>query len=349
MSETTSVAYYRKYRPKNFKEVLGQEHIVKALQGAIGEGRIFHAYLFAGPRGTGKTSLARIFAREIGTTDKDIYELDAASNTSVEDIRELTEGARTLPFESKKKVYIIDEVHMLSKSAFNAFLKTLEEPPQHVVFILATTELEKLPDTVISRCQSFYFKKPTSEILIKAIERVAKGEGFEIDKKGAELIAMLGDGSFRDTIGIFEQVGNTTKDGKINIEDVEAITGSPRGETIHSLIRSILDKDLERSIMILRKIMASNVDMNIFLKMLLRDLRSILLMKVAPEMEKEILSEISEEEAVIFKDLKIHKNSGILSLILKEFISVSNEISRSPIPELPIELALVRIISSDDK
>lgn len=348
MSET-NIAYYRKYRPKNFKEVLGQDPIVKALQGAIAEGRIFHAYLFAGPRGTGKTSLARIFAREIGTTDKDIYELDAASNTSVEDIRELTEGARTLPFESKKKVYIIDEVHMLSKSAFNAFLKTLEEPPQHVVFILATTELDKLPDTVISRCQSFSFKKPNNEILRKAIERVAKGEGFEIDKTGAELIAMLGDGSFRDTIGIFEQVSNTTKKGKIKIEDVEAITGSPRGEIIHALIRCILDRELEGAILSLRKITASNIDMKVFLKMMLRDMRLILLMKVAPEMEREILSEISEEEAKIFKELKEHKNSGILSLVLKEFVSLSGEIAKATIPELPIELALIRLISINEK
>ena len=344
-----NIAYYRKYRPKSFKEVLGQEHIVKALQGAIQEGRIFHAYLFAGPRGTGKTSLARIFAREIGTSEKDIYELDAASNTSVEDIRELTEGARTLPFESEKKVYIIDEVHMLSKSAFNAFLKTLEEPPQHVVFILATTELEKLPDTVVSRCQFFTFKKPTNEVLKKAIERVAKGEGFEIDKSGADLIAMLGDGSFRDTIGIFEQVSNTTKGGKIKVEDVEAITGSPRGEIIHQLIRAILDNHLKNSIILLRKVADSNVDMKVFLKMILRDMRLIMLLKIAPEMEGEILSEISAEEAKVFNELKNHKNAESLSKILREFVSVGNELNHTNIPELPIELALIRLIPQNEK
>ena len=170
----SNIAFYRKYRPSSFKEVLGQKNIVEALKGAIDQGRIFHAYLFTGSRGTGKTSIARIFAKEIGTSDKDIYELDAASNTSVEDIREIIEGSRTLPFESEKKVYIIDEVHMLSKSAFNAFLKTLEEPPKHVVFIMATTETHKLPTTVVSRCQSFSFKKPSNEIIRKALERVAK-------------------------------------------------------------------------------------------------------------------------------------------------------------------------------
>ena len=207
-----TVAFYRKYRPKSFKEVLGQESIVNALSGSIDRDSISHAYLFIGPRGTGKTSIARIFAREIGTSEKDIYELDAASNTGVDDIREITDGARTLPFESKRKVYIIDEVHMLSKGAFNAFLKTLEEPPAHSMFILATTEAHKVPDTVASRCQSFTFKKPSNEILKKAIERVAKGEEMIIDKSSADLLALLGDGSFRDTIGLFEQVSNISKD-----------------------------------------------------------------------------------------------------------------------------------------
>ena len=343
-----NIAFYRKYRPHSFKEVLGQDHIVKALSGAIDKDQVFHAYLFSGPRGTGKTSMARIFAREIGTTEKDIYELDAASNTSVEDIRELTEGARTLPFESKRKVYIIDEVHMLSKSAFNAFLKTLEEPPAHVVFILATTEMHKLPETVISRCQSFAFRKPSNETLKKNIEKVAKAEGLEIDKGSADLIAMLGDGSFRDTLGIFEQVSNIAKSKKIKIEDVEAITGSPRGEIIHSLIKSILDKELETAIRLLRKIVEGNIDMKIFLKMLLRDLRLVMLLKFAPEMEKEILSEVSDEEAKVFKDLKSHKNIAILPQALKELLTASGEIGHSIIPELPLELALIRLLGQKD-
>jgi len=172
-----NVVLYRKYRPQSLKEVIGQDHIVKTLEGAIKLGNISHAYLFAGSRGTGKTSVARILARAVGTSSNDISEIDAASNRGIDNVRELREAVNTLPFESPYKVYIIDEVHMLTKEAFNALLKTLEEPPKHVIFILATTELEKLPETVVSRCQLFTFKKPSQMILREMIVKVAKKEG----------------------------------------------------------------------------------------------------------------------------------------------------------------------------
>ncbi len=343
-----SIAFYRKYRPRNFKEVLGQENIVSALEGAIIQGKVFHAYLFTGSRGTGKTSIARIFAKEIGTSDKDIYELDAASNTSVEDIREIIEGSRTLPFESQKKVYIIDEVHMLSKSAFNAFLKTLEEPPQHVVFVLATTETHKLPATVVSRCQSFSFKKPSNEIIKKAIERVAKGEGYEIDKNALDLIATLGEGSFRDAIGIFDQVSNTVKNKKIKIEDIESLTGAPRGEIIHGIIKAILDKETEVAISFLHKAIEANVEMKVFLRLILRDLRIILLLKFAPEMGKKLSDELSEVEVKIFEEMKEHRNISILPKALREFIFLLGEINHSSVSEMQIELALISLLGQKD-
>ena len=161
----STMVMYRRYRPTTFKDVVGQDHVVEALERSIKNKTIGHAYLFAGGRGTGKTSVARIFASEIGCTEKDLYEMDAASNRGIDDVRAIRDAVSTMPFESPYKVYIIDEAHMLTKEAFNALLKTLEEPPPHAVFILATTEAEKIPETVVSRCQTFNFKKPTQKIL----------------------------------------------------------------------------------------------------------------------------------------------------------------------------------------
>ena len=190
----SALALYRKYRPASFAEVRDQEHIVSVLEGAIKKKQIPHALLFAGSRGTGKTTLARIFAREIGTSEIDLYEIDAASNRGIDDIRELKEAVHTLPYESARKVYIIDEVHMLTKEAFNALLKTLEEPPAHVVFILATTEEDKLLDTIKSRCQVFRFRAPSRGVLAKTVIDVAKKEGFKLKLEAADLIGVEADG-----------------------------------------------------------------------------------------------------------------------------------------------------------
>ncbi|MBI2049170.1 MAG: DNA polymerase III subunit gamma/tau [Parcubacteria group bacterium] len=216
---------YRKYRPQIFKEMLGQEHIVSALEAIAKSGAPAHAYLFAGSRGTGKTSAARIFARSIGCAPEDLYEIDAASNRGIDDVRELREAVQTTPFKSPYKVYIIDEAHMLTTPAFNALLKTLEEPPRHVVFILATTDAEKLPDTVISRCQTFQFKKPGRALLTKMVARVAEKEGFAVEHAASDLIALLGDGSFRDTHGVLQKVLGALGNGKkISRDFVEKIT-----------------------------------------------------------------------------------------------------------------------------
>jgi len=234
---------YRKYRPQSFKEVLGQEHIVEALEGAIKLGRVSHAYLFSGSRGTGKTSVARILAKALGTSESDLYEIDAASNRGIDDIRLLREGVSAVPFESQYKVYIVDEVHMLTKEAFNALLKTLEEPPPHVIFILATTELEKVPETIISRCQTFTFKRPSQKILKEAAERISKKEGFSIESPAAELVALLADGSYRDAHGILQKAMGASADKKILLSEVEKITGSPRGTLVNSLIEAIEKRD----------------------------------------------------------------------------------------------------------
>lgn len=200
-------ALYRAYRPQKFADVAGQDHIVDALSAQVKGGTVAHAYLFSGSRGLGKTSIARIFAREVGATEKDIYEIDAASHTGVDHVRELIDGVYTLPFESPYKVYILDEAHMLSKGAWNALLKTLEEPPAHVIFILATTELGKVPETVLSRCQVYEFKKPTREGVVRLVTRIAKKEGYELEAGVADLVALLCEGSYRDALSVLEKIG----------------------------------------------------------------------------------------------------------------------------------------------
>ena len=201
MSET-HIALYRKYRPQTFDDVVGQEQVVNLLQSTIKQKKISHAYLFCGGRGTGKTTVARIFARDIGCNPEDIIEIDAASNRGIDEIRELREAVRTAPFSSPYKIYIVDEAHMLTKEAANALLKTLEEPPSHVIFILATTDPEKLPSTILSRCQKVTFVSPDVVTLAKRLTHVAGEEGKELDDETAKLIATHGKGSYRDALGV---------------------------------------------------------------------------------------------------------------------------------------------------
>lgn len=334
---------YRKYRPQAFKDVLGQEHIVSALEGAIKLGRISHAYLFSGSRGTGKTSVARILARALGTSDADLYEIDAASNRGIDDIRLLRDGVTAVPFESKYKVYIIDEVHMLTKEAFNALLKTLEEPPAHVVFILATTELEKVPDTIISRCQAFVFKRPSQRILKETAERIAKAEGFSIASPAAELVALLADGSYRDAQGILQKAMGASPDKKITLSEVEGVTGSPKGELVNSLIEAIEKKNASIGLSTLQKATEQNIDIKLFAKLLLAKLRFVLLLRNAPDMAKGIAEEVSPEDFAFLKQIASAKDSRINSAVLLEFLNAYDLIGYAALPELPLELAVIKL------
>lgn len=234
-------ALYRKYRSKKLSEIVGQEHVTTALENALKNERIGHAYLFTGPRGVGKTSIARILAHEVNdlpydedATHLDIIEIDAASNRRIDEIRSLRERVHNAPTSAKYKVYIIDEVHMLTKEAFNALLKTLEEPPAHVIFILATTEVHKLPETIVSRTQRYSFKPAEKSAATKHLKSIAKSEKLNIDDEALELIATHGRGSFRDSISLLDQIGNTGD--KITADDVRRSLGIAPDETIQELI-----------------------------------------------------------------------------------------------------------------
>lgn len=349
MKQQKEVALYRKYRPNGFADVMGQEHVVAALEGALKNGKVAHAYLFSGSRGTGKTSVARILARELGTTDNDVYEIDAASNRGIDDIRELRESVRTLPFDSKYKVYIIDEVHMLTKEAFNALLKTLEEPPAHVIFILATTELEKVPDTILSRCQTFVFKRPADAMLKSLAIDVAEKEGFALTQAGAELIALLGDGSFRDMHGIIQKVISVSKDKKIDIEEIEAVSGAPASALVNAFIGAIAAKDMAVGIEAVRKAAAQNVDMRLYCTLILHKIRLILLLRFAPDMKKEIEMETSESDFAFLKEIAADKSGAVSSKTILQLLDVQRYQRDAFIAQLPLELALMEIIGQEKK
>lgn len=347
-----NLALYRKYRPKDFNQVVGQDHIVKVLDQSIKTGTVSHAYLFVGSRGTGKTSLARIFANDLKISPNDIYEIDAASNRGIEDIRELRDGVRTLPFDSKYKIYIIDEVHMLSKDAWGALLKTLEEPPAHVIFILATTELHKVPDTIISRCQVFNFKKPTDLILKNHLENIAKEEGFTLEPSASELLAILGDGSFRDALGILDKVLNFREKGNkkstITLKEIEEITDSPKRLIVNDLLLSLVNSDLDKSLTIIKKASDENLDMSLFLKLILQKVRLAVIIRYAPNQVENMKGDINEEDLEFLKNLvkedkKIIFRSKALSILLEAYANLS----KSFISSLPLELALIKILGEE--
>ena len=257
-----SQALYRKYRSRSLDEVLGQDHVTSILRRALEQGKIAHAYLLTGPRGVGKTSVARILAHEINhlpydndSSNLDIIEIDAASNNGVDDIRALREKAQVAPISAPKKVYIIDEVHMLSKSAFNALLKTLEEPPEHVIFILATTDADKLPATILSRVQQFFFRPIPTEIMTRQLMNIAKKEGFAIEEDAARLIAERSRGGFRDSISTLDQLSIlATSDQPLTANMVTEYLGLSDATMLGNLLDSYPSDDNEKVLNIFQEL-----------------------------------------------------------------------------------------------
>ena len=276
-------ALYRKYRPQTFNDIVGQNHIVSVLKNAIDKDQISHAYLFYGSRGTGKTSIAKIFANEVNGNEiyqkenVDIIEIDAASNNGVDEVRDIKEAIKFLPTEGKYKVYIIDEVHMLTTAAFNALLKTLEEPPAHVIFILATTEIHKIPATILSRCQRFEFKNLSQEQLIDRLKYIAKEENLVIEEAAIEKISTLAKGGLRDAISILDQVSNYAEE--ITLNHILEVTSSISEDDILEFYRGLLQGDVTKSLLKYNEFVAQAKDTKLLLNDLINVTRDIVVYK----------------------------------------------------------------------
>lgn len=358
-----SQTLYRKYRPKNFSEVIGQRHIVQTLINSIKNERLAQAYLFAGPRGTGKTSVARIFAKTINcqnlkknsdTCEKclpcklahegksfDIIEIDAASNTGVDNIRELRETVKLPATVLKYKIYIIDEVHMLSIGAFNALLKTLEEPPAHVVFILATTEIHKVPETIISRCQRFDFARLPIENIIEKLSLIAKNEKVKIDASALEMIAIASEGGMRDAESLLGQV-ISLEDRDITLKEVQEILGITDKKFAHEIMEKIIAKDTRVAIEKINALLLDGYDLEVFNKSLINYLRQLMLLKVNPVLVSQFSYEMTKEQAE-----KMQKQSEKIDLqkiifIINLFLDAQSKISSSILPQLPLEIAIIK-------
>ncbi len=338
---TEHTALYRKYRPQTFADVRDQAHIVTVLEGAIKKQSIPHAILFSGTRGTGKTTLARIFAKALETADVDLYEIDAASNRGIDDIRELKEAVHTVPYQSKYKVYIIDEVHMLTKEAFNALLKTLEEPPAHVIFILATTEEEKLLDTILSRCQVFRMHSPSRQVLAETVTDVAKAEGVILNPAAAELIAIAADGSFRDALGVTQKVILASGDKIGDVDEVAAIIGAPKQQLLADIITALEHKDIPAALSAIGHIVENNTDMKLFMKLLLEHVRTIILLRNLPSKSAELLAPYRTDMQTLLTKCADNKTSPINSHLLLRLLEAAQQTPRATIAHLPLELALI--------
>lgn len=354
-------ALYRKYRPKTLEDVCGQETIVKILKNSIRKNEINHAYLFAGPRGTGKTSIAKIFAKIVNcenlkdcvpcekctsctqTNNSDIIEIDAASNNGVDEIRELRNKVNLVPSYGKYKVYIIDEVHMLTVGAFNALLKTLEEPPSHVIFVLATTDPQKIPETILSRCQRLDFKKISNDAIVENLDKIAKKEKIKIEKEALYEIARLSDGGMRDSIGMLDQAKAYSED-EINLKDIHDINGTLTDVDMQELILDISESKLEK---ILEKTDKYNENGKNFTKLieeLINFIRNLILYEKAPKYFKNNHQNTKIYEEIIKKidTKKLFKYIDILNKYSFEMKNTNNT-------KLMFELSAIQMTEQNEE
>lgn len=351
-----SQALYRKYRPKGWAEVIGQEHVVQTLQHAIASERVGHAYLFAGPRGTGKTTLARILAKAVNCTADDprvrpcnacnhckavnenrfldLIEMDAASNTGVEDVRELRDKINFSPSEGQYKIYIIDEVHMLSTQAFNALLKTLEEPPPHAIFILATTEIQKIPATVLSRCQRHEFRRVPLELLVANLQRIVQAESLQADEDALRLIARQATGSVRDAQSLLDQLASVGS--PITLELAQQVLGTATSQAVLDLMAAIKDGKTAAGLEVLQRTLDSGVDPRTLARQLVEYLRGLLMIQMGNGDRVEVTREVRERMA---SDAVSLASQRVLRM-MKGFNGAAVDTRGGWQPSLSLELAL---------
>jgi len=360
-------ALYRKYRPKTFDEVLGQEHITTTLKNQIANGNVGHAYLFSGTKGTGKTSTAKIFSRAVnclnpkdgnpcneceickGILDEsimDVVEMDAASNRKIEDIRELRDRVIYPPARTKYKIYIIDEVHMLTNEAFNALLKTLEEPPKHLIFILATTEMERLPQTILSRCQRFDFKRITSKDIIANMKNICDQLNMKVEDRALHLIARNSDGAMRDALSLLDQC-LSYKEGELTYEDTLDILGIANTDILFSLAEDIRKKELERALLKIDDIVQEGKDLHQFIKDLIYHFRNLLISKTANNAEN-----IMDMDKETFQMYIEQSKSMSLEYILKALdilTKCENQAKWATQPRIILEMATIKLINLEEQ
>ncbi|MEW5805583.1 MAG: DNA polymerase III subunit gamma/tau [Patescibacteria group bacterium] len=365
-----SLVFYRKYRPRTFGEFINQEPIKQTLQNALLLNKISHAYLFAGVRGTGKTSLARLYAKTInclkpqktkqgiepcnqceiceeinGGRAIDLVEIDAASNRGIDEIRNLKEGIKFNPVKSKYKVFIIDEAHMLTPQAVNALLKTLEEPPEHAIFVLATTEPDKLLPTILSRVQRFDFKRLSAADIAKKLQEIARQEKIEIEPAALTAIARSAEGSIRDAESIFSQVVAFSYDKKITLDEVEQLIGAIRFEKIKEFLGYLADNDLKNSVLFINNLQNQGYQLYEAIKLSASILEKILILKLDPKTKDFLSAEFNQEELETLQSLAEKFDSQKLRQLAYKFLTALPEIKRSVLPSLPIEIVIIETLT----